>query len=58
MTAQLLAPVGVDERCVVLGWALGRAGRKLRAGTALFGNDGRLCALAEQTWILIATHQG
>jgi hypothetical protein len=58
MTAQLLAPVRVDERCVVLGWALGRAGRKLRAGTALFGDDGRLCGVAEQTWILIATHQG
>jgi len=58
MTAQLSAPVELDERCVVLGWSLGRAGRKLHAGTALFGADGRLCGLGQQTWILLATHQG
>lgn len=55
MTARLSARVELDERCVVLGWALGRAGRKLHAGTALFGADGQLCGLAEQTWILLAT---
>ena len=35
----------VGERCVVVGWPLGEDGRKLYAGTALYGEDGRLaCA--------------
>jgi hypothetical protein len=32
----------VGERCVVTGWPIGKQGRKLFAGTALFA-EGRLC---------------
>jgi hypothetical protein len=39
------------ERCVVLAWPLGEDGRKLYAGTALFGEDGRPLARARATWI-------
>jgi hypothetical protein len=39
------------EECVVVGWDLGADGRKLYAGTALLGADGRPCAVARQTWI-------
>jgi hypothetical protein len=39
------------ERCVVLGWPRGEDGRKLYAGTALFGEGGELLAVARQTWI-------
>ena len=39
------------ERCVVLAWPLGEDGRKLYAGTALFGESGRALALARATWI-------
>jgi hypothetical protein len=39
------------ERCVVVGWALGEEGRKLYAGTALYGDDGRPLACARATWI-------
>ncbi len=39
------------ERCVVLGWSLGEDGRKLYAGTALFGEDGRVLGAARATWI-------
>jgi hypothetical protein len=53
MTAELTGPVAVGERCVVLGWALGTEGRKIFAGTALFGADGRLVGRARQTWIRI-----
>ena len=42
----------VGERCVVVGWPLGEEGRKLYAGTALFGEDGRQLASARATWIL------
>jgi hypothetical protein len=53
MTAEVSRTVRVGERCVVVGWSLGREGRKLNAGTALFGEDGRLCGRARQTWILV-----
>jgi hypothetical protein len=39
------------ERCVVVGWSLGDEGRKLFAGTALLGADGRPCAVARQVWV-------
>jgi hypothetical protein len=51
MTAEVVGDVHAGERCVVLGWSLGRDGRKLHAGTAVFGEDGRLRARARQTWI-------
>jgi hypothetical protein len=39
------------EQCVVLGWSRGEDGRKLYAGTALYGEAGELLAVARQTWI-------
>jgi hypothetical protein len=39
------------ERCVVMAWPLGEEGRKLYAGTALFGEDGRVLGSARATWI-------
>jgi len=53
MTAEVTCPVVVGERCGALGWALGTEGRKIFAGTALFGADGRLVGRARQTWIRI-----
>ena len=41
----------VGERCVVVAWPLGEEGRKLYAGTALYGEDGRPLARARATWI-------
>lgn len=43
------------ERCVVLGWSLGEDGRKLFAGTALYGAGGRVLGSARATWILPRT---
>jgi hypothetical protein len=51
MTAQVLDAPRVGEQCVVLGWSEGRDGRKLHAGTAVFGADRRLLGRALQTWI-------
>ena len=39
------------EQCVVVGWPLGEDGRKLYAGTALYGEDGRVLGAARATWI-------
>lgn len=40
------------EHCVVMGWPLGEEGRKLFAGTAAFGEDGRVLGSARATWIV------
>jgi hypothetical protein len=42
----------VGEPCVVAGWPLGEEGRKLYAGTALYGEDGRVLGRARATWIV------
>jgi len=50
-TAHVARRVHVDERCTVVGWAIGNEGRKHHAGTALFDEDGELCAYARATWV-------
>ncbi len=39
------------EQCVVVGWRLDEDGRKRRAATALFGEDGVPIAVSRQLWI-------
>ena len=51
MTARLDRLPDEGEQCVVAGWPLGVDGRKLFAGTALFGRGGELLARARQVWI-------
>jgi hypothetical protein len=43
--------VHVGEPCTVTGWKIGASGRKHLAGTAVFDEDGELCARARATWI-------
>jgi hypothetical protein len=43
--------VHVDEPCVVIGWRILMEGRKCRAGTALFDEDGERCAVGVATWV-------
>lgn len=51
MTARIDRLPDEGEPCVVAGWPLGEDGRKLYAGTALFGRDAEVLALARQVWI-------
>jgi hypothetical protein len=53
MTARVIEPPRVGERCAVVGWRIGAEGRKLYSGTALYTESGRLCALGTCTWILL-----
>lgn len=53
MTAELLQPLHAGERYVVLGWPLGREGRKRYAATALFDAAGTAVGRAHQTWIAL-----
>ena len=53
MTARIVGSVAASERCVVMGYAIERSGRKLHAGTAVFGADGSVRGYARQTWIVL-----
>ena len=44
------APVAIGDDTVVLGWQIGRDGRKFLAGTAVAGADGTIRAAAQATW--------
>jgi hypothetical protein len=51
MQAHLDRRVHVGESCTVIGWRIAAEGRKHVAGTAIFDEDGELCARARATWI-------
>ena len=53
MTYRLSKPIYAGERYVVMGWALGREGRKAFCGTAVYDTEGELCAAAAATWFQI-----
>lgn len=46
-----MGPVRRDERYTVRGWRTGQDGRKLHSASALYSEDGALCAVAKATWI-------
>ena len=50
-TAHVDRRVHVDEPCVLIGWLIDHSGRKYQVGTALFDEDGELCARARATWV-------
>ena len=57
MQAHVDRRVHVGESCTVIGWALGVDGRKHHCGTAIFDEDGELCARAKSTWIEVPSEQ-
>jgi hypothetical protein len=54
LTARLGARLRPGETATVLGWPIGRDGRKLFAGTAVFAASGALAGLARAVWFLPA----
>jgi hypothetical protein len=51
LCVSIAGEIAPGERCVVLGWPLGREGRKRLAGSALYGQGGHLVAVARAVWI-------
>ena len=51
MAGRLDGTVCADEPCIVMGWQIARDGRKLTAGTAIFGEDGGLRGIAQALWV-------
>jgi hypothetical protein len=50
LTGAVTGRIAVGERCIVLGWPIARDGRKLIAGTAVFGAAAELRGLARAVW--------
>lgn len=48
--AALAGPVTVGERCTVVGWEIGRDGRRHYTGTALYAESGECRGIARATW--------
>ena len=53
MSAHIETRPRPGDRCVIVAWPTGRDGRKLYAGSALLGADGKMLAAAQTTWILV-----
>ncbi|MHB8508266.1 MAG: hypothetical protein ACYDGR_06410 [Candidatus Dormibacteria bacterium] len=50
ITAKIVSPVSVKEKCVVMGWPVGGEGVKLFAATAILNELGWVAAVSAQTW--------
>ena len=57
MALRLDALPAVGEPHVVQGWVVARDGRKTTCGTSLRAADGRLLAVAQQTWVAVDVAQ-
>jgi hypothetical protein len=53
MVGEVDPTIAAGERCVVVAWPIGRSGRKLQAGTAIFDESGTRRGVSLQTWITI-----
>jgi hypothetical protein len=51
LTAERLREIEVGEKLAVVGWPLGREGRKRHTATAIVNADGEIAARAMATWI-------
>lgn len=51
LTAQLIEPVTVGQRLIVMGFPVRREGRKLFTGSAIFCEQGDVKGVAQATWI-------
>jgi hypothetical protein len=53
LAVEIRARPVVGDRCVCVGWLVGRDGRKAHGGSALFSDGGELLALGRATWITV-----
>lgn len=53
ITGEITEGIKVGEKCRVIGWPIGRDGRKCYSGTAVFNEAGELCGAAKSIWFSI-----
>ncbi|HXS48375.1 MAG TPA: hypothetical protein VN756_13040 [Solirubrobacterales bacterium] len=51
LAAQITGRIAPGMTCIAIGWPIGRDGRKVAAGSAVFSEEGELLARARATWI-------
>jgi acyl-CoA thioesterase FadM len=52
MAAKIERDVRAGDPLAVVAWPIALADRRLVAGTAIYGADGAVCAVARSTWVL------
>lgn len=57
LAAKIHRRARVGESCVVAGWQLGRDGRKLASGTAVWSEAGELLGFGRATWVVLDAAQ-
>lgn len=58
LAVDIRAEVMAGEECVLLGWETAHQGRKHFTTTALYGGDGRCCAVGQAIWIEVPVKPG
>lgn len=53
MAAKIEKSIKVEEKYIVMGWVIKSEGRKTWTGTAIYEENGTVCAYAEGLWIAI-----
>lgn len=54
MAGKLVLPVWPGEQLVVIGWRMGKEGRKMYSGSAIFSEGGSLHGFARSTWFRLS----
>lgn len=57
LCAEIRGNLHPEEQAVVMAWPLGREGRRLRVGSALYSEQGQLVGLAQGTWVELTAEQ-
>ncbi|MFK7978737.1 MAG: hypothetical protein AB8G86_02035 [Saprospiraceae bacterium] len=53
MATKIVQPIIVGEKYVIMGWVIASEGRKTWTGTAIYDEEGKVCAYAKGTWISV-----
>jgi hypothetical protein len=53
LAARIDALPRTGDRCISIGWARGRDGRKIHCGSALYSEEGGLLAIGQATWVVL-----
>lgn len=53
MTVGFRRPIRPGERCIVVAWKKGQERRKYFSGTAIYDQQGELCAVGDAVWIRV-----
>lgn len=53
MATKIVQPIMVEKKYVIMGWVMETQGRKTWTGTAIYDEQGTVCAYAKGTWISV-----